>query len=330
MTTIRALSAAAALLLAATSAFAGKQPAVEVTITALPAEVTLSRPASTPPLASFAAYRVTIANNSINVVNHVYLVGSTAVGGSGEKAPFAESIGAACTPLDAARTQIKCPVGQLRGRGGSATFTVLFKAPAAGQKVTFTWQGIFAEGTTDNPGAAHRDTTAVGTTTTLLQAPNANEVKTFVPSGGGTVFTGTSNIANPHDPATTTVSVPKAASAEIVESINPQSCAADLLVCFTTDLTIPGTFANLVITLRRDASTIRKYANIANAKVFYAADDVHFAEVLPCECTKDGPAPGAPCIDSRKAYNKYNAPSAGFIGDWEFTILAVDNGRLNW
>lgn len=331
MTPIRAAaSVAAACLLcaAAMSSHAGRNPAVETTVTATPASVTRSRPDATPPVTSFAAYRVTITNDNRNVVNHVYFVGAATVIGSSDKATFAESIGAACTPLNAARTQIKCPIGQLRGRGGSASFTVLFKAPANGQKIAFAWKGVFAEGLKDNEHAAHPDTTA-GITLTLLQAPNPNEVKTFVPSGGATVFTGTSNIANPLDPATTTVTVPKAASAEIVESINPQSCAADLLVCFTSDLTIPGTFANLVIKLRRDASTIRKYANIANAKVFYAADGVHFAEVLTCDCT-GGPAPGAPCIDSRKAYNKYNAPSAGFIGDWEFTILAVDNGRLNW
>lgn len=331
MTIRAAASIAAATLLCslAAPAFAGSQPDVGLTVSAQPTAVTRSRPAASPPVASFAAYRVTITNNNKNVINHAYVVGATQVIGASEKAPFAESIGVACTPLDSARTQVKCSVGQLRGRGGSATFTVLFKAPANGQKIVFSWQGIFAEGVTDNPGAAHRDSTEVGTTVTLLQAPSTTQLKTFVPSQGATIFTGLSNIPTASDQATTTVSVPKAASAEIVEFVNPQSCAADLLVCFTADLTIPGTFANLVIKLRRDASTIRKYANIANAKVFYGADHIHFAEVLPCDCT-GGPAPGAPCIDKRQAYNQYHAPSVDFIGDWEFTILAVDNGVYRW
>lgn len=332
MTTFRAAaSAAAALMLcmAATTSFAGRNPAVEAEVTALPDTVTFSRPSASPPVTNFAAYRVTITNDSRNVVNHVHLLGATAVTGSNEKATFAESIGGACKPLDAARTQVRCDVGQLRGRGGSATFTLLFKAPPSGQKITFAWLGVFAEGQKDSEHAAHRDTVS-GATVTTLQAPNPNAASSFVPSAGGTVFTGITNIANPHDPSTTTVKVPKAASVELVDAVNPQSCAADLLVCFSSDLTIPGSFANLVITLRRDASTIRKYAHIGNAKVYYAADGVYFAEVPDCDCAPHRPAPGAPCIDKRKAYNKYNAPSAGFIGDWEFTILAVDNGRYNW
>lgn len=332
--TIRVVASIAAATLAfaiAAPAFAAARPDVGLTVSAQPTAVTRSRPAAAPPVASFAAYRVTITNNNKNVINHVHVVGATQVIGSSEKAAFAESIGVACAPLDAARTQVKCPVGQLRGRGGSATFTVLFKAPASGQKIVFSWQGIFAEGVKDNPSAAHRDTTGVGTTVTLLQAPSATQLKTFVPSQGATIFTGLSPIPTPHDQATTTVSVPKAASAEIIEFVNPQSCAADLLVCFTTDLTIPGTFANLVIKLRRDATTIRKYANIANAKVFYAADDIHFVEVQPCDCMPyNRPAPGKPCIESRTAYTYKTAPSAALVGDWEFTLLAVDNGRLNW
>jgi hypothetical protein len=123
----------------------------------------------------------------------------------------------------------------------------------------------------------------------------------------------------------------------VVESISAQSCAADLRVCFATELTIPGQFANLVIKLRRDASTLRQHAKIRNAKVYYAADGVHFAEVLDCDFT-GGPSPGRPCIESRKDFTKKNSPGHEHdhhrhthpSGYWEFTILASDNGRYNW
>ena len=157
------------------------------------------------------------------------------------------------------------------------------------------------------------------------------------------MFTGETGNTSADDPATTTVRVPKAASVEMVESINPQSCAADLLVCFSSELTIPGQFANLVIKLRRDASTLRKHAKIHNAKVFYAADGIHFAEVLDCDCT-GGPSPGVPCLESRKStVSKGHSNGQGLgherdkhkqghelTGYWEFTILATDNGRYNW
>jgi hypothetical protein len=84
------------------------------------------------------------------------------------------------------------------------------------------------------------------------------------------------------------------AGADDKDESDLNSCSADLTQCFTSSLRIPGEFTRLVITLRRDASTIGPGAKIANAQVFYAKDGVNF--VALAACTSAGPAPGQPCI----------------------------------
>jgi hypothetical protein len=137
---------------------------------------------------------------------------------------------------------------------------------------------------------------------------------------------GTTGIAGADDKWTTTVAVPSFASAEVSEDESDlNSCSADLTQCFTSSLRIPGEFTRLVITLRRDASTIGPGAKIANAQVFYAKDGVNF--VALAACTSAGPAPGQPCIASRKVYTKQSDPLLPDAwGDWEFVIWALDNG----
>ena len=103
-------------------------------MTATPDEVTRSRPDATPPLTSFAAYEVKLTNHGAGTaIDQVFFYAMTTVYGSAEKAPFFESIGAGCAPLDASKTQIKCAIGKLQA-GGSVMFTVLFRAPSAARR----------------------------------------------------------------------------------------------------------------------------------------------------------------------------------------------------
>jgi hypothetical protein len=309
-------------------------PNVVVSVSAAPPTVTFSRPFASPALPTYAAYTVTIANNGSNTLNNVVFTGATSVAlvnGPSASAPFFQSNGLACQTTIAGPTSIACPIGQLRAGGDSRTFTVLFSAPVQGtlpvpaDAVNFTWAFNYAEGPNDNPGASHQDT-QVGTTITALGTPTDSEVKSFVPAGGATIFTGLSGVATAADPWTTTVAIPSLAVATVVESVLAQSCSADLLVCNASELTIPGSFAQLVITLRRDKTTIKPGAKISNAEINYAQDGVNFTPVQSCDVT-GGPAPGVPCLASRKAYTKKNAPGAEWIGDWEFIIFALDNGQ---
>jgi hypothetical protein len=335
MNPLRAISrlCAVALLPLAGLALAA-DPNVVVSVTAAPPTVTFSRPFATPALPTYAAYTVTISNNGANTLNNVVFTGATAVAlvnGPTASAPFFQAVGLACQTTSAGPTSIACPIGQLRSGGDSRSFTVLFSAPvqgnipAAPDAVNFSWAFNYAEGPNDNPGSAHQDT-QFGTAVTSLGTPTDSQVKSFVPASGGTIFTGLDGVATAADPWTTTVSIPSLAEATVVESLILQSCSADLLTCNASELTIPGTFAQLVITLRRDKTTIRPGAKIGNAEINYAHDGINFAPVQSCDVT-GGPAPGVPCLASRKAYTKKNAPNADWIGDWEFIIFALDNGQ---
>jgi hypothetical protein len=73
--------------------------------------------------------------------------------------------------------------------------------------------------------------------------------------------------------------------------------------------------------------------------VYYRKLDTDpFQIVADCTDTSNGnlPQPGKPCEDrtQRKAYPSKNRPKdppvpAGFEGDWQFVIYAVDNGKYN-
>ncbi len=230
-------------------------------------------------------------------------------------------------------------------KGSSISFDLTVKAPSAGATVKITsqtsWKEPYEWG---NP----REYEPLRTASLSLSAPDPTKVKSFLPAGG-TVFTGTSGCvaengcpATGADTWTTTVKVPSSATAEVAEVVSPVTCAPDLLTCSTSTLSIPGTFANLVIILRRDVSTIAKKAKISSARIYYdnpttpAVGVSYPLEVPSCTDTTYGvlPKTGIPCIDVRTAYPKKSAPPkppvpAGFESDWEFVIKALDNGRYS-
>lgn len=351
---LRRLAAVSALVGGAVCAVGSAQaadPQVAISVTPIPSTVTFSRPALTPPLPTYAAYRIKVVNNSTNTLNNVRFSGTTAVvlaNPEARSAPLREAIGLACATTNAARTSIECAIGQLRGGGGAgatAEFTLVFDTPTSGaapvacsadhpppscDRISFSTTTYYSEGSSDNGGAAHTDTTEL-TAHTHLGTPTTTEVKSFVPTGGGQFFTGIDGVPRSNaDPAlsdlwTTTVDVPSLAAggAQVLES-------NDL---FISDVTIPGSFTGLIITLRRDASTIPKNAKIANSIITYQHDLSNAATkitVQSCAIT-GGPTPGKPCFDASNPpfeYTKRNAPIPDLIGDWEYRILAVDNGRF--
>jgi hypothetical protein len=305
-------------------------PVVDTTVTPAPAVVTYSRLADSPPFVTYAAYQISITNNSTNALNNVRFEGVTSVVGSTTvtpfSAPFVSAIGITCT-TPVAPTAISCSIGQLRGGGGSTSFIVIFQAPIGGAQIDLAWTNYYAEGSNDS--GAHVDTNT-GTAVTTLGTPVDTEVKTYV-LPGGTFFTGLTGVATAADAWTTTVTVPAFAKAEVVESTLASTCSSDLLDCRTSALNIPGTFANLVITLRRDVSTIRKGAKIDNSQLYYAADGVNFdANPVPL-CADVGGAPSLAfprCVQSRTEFTKKTAPTPDWEGDWQWVVWAFSNGVM--
>lgn len=338
----RAGRSAACLLLALAGLGApawAASPDVVISVVPVPAVVTYSRPTATPPLVTRAAYEVTITNRSNNTLNEVRFEAATTVQGAAQAAPFIEAIGFACAASSATAT--RCSIGTLRGKGDRRSFVLLFAAPTAGSAVVLNWVANYSEGRKDSPGASHGDT-QTGAATTPLGTPIVTEVRSYIPTTGGSVYTGQTGVATFADPFTTTVQVPSWAKAEVLEAQSAQSCSAAYTLCATSTLTIPGSFAYLTIILRRDASTIVSGANIANAVLRYepGSNDAsgNFVpsgppvDIISCDLLPDRlpNAANKRCLDYRRRYDLTNSPTIDWKFDWEFGLRALENGRISF
>jgi hypothetical protein len=313
-------------------------------IAAVPPSVTQSTAA----LATYATYTVTVTKKDAPDGQHGQLrfQGSTSVAdlpaGSTESATLVSFSGAHCSSVGS--STIDCDIdGTLNATGQTVSFSVTFKTPSAGTSITLGGQTLATESSFGN---TYFEVTDSASATTVLTVPDPNKVSTYVPTTTTktTFYTGIhGGTATQDDTWTTTVVVPpasQATTASVAETVSAVTCAANLLTCSTSALAIPGTFANLTIILRRDATTIARHAKISSAKIFYdnpAHADPRVAyplQVLPCNDTTYGPLPqsGIPCIASRKDYpdrsSRKQPVPAGFEGDWEFVIFAIDNGRF--
>ena len=378
--------AALALALALVcTAFAGGalagDPAVQIDVTPIPGTVNLRLGNSITQENSTtqAAYEVRIVNKSTNVLNDVRFEAATHI--DVDTAPgtkYVEDDSAQCAATtDSARTPvgIACNFGQLRGaRQGSqssASFVVVFDAPSAGQKLLLKWTATYQEGATDNNGNSSptNDSKTGIAETALVVSTSVKEDKRlrsyFAASTDTTLFTGfgVPSALPSGDAWTTTVKIPKggiANAAQIVEDDNEgNSCGPVLPLCLRSAISVPGRFSDigfLVITLRRDASTIPNGAKIDNAPLLYEPGSLDtdggfhkaFPNNLPvrlklCSALPGG-APSLPkegtlevdpaqqmrCIKSFKAYPKSQQVPAALQGDWEWVIWAIENGRISF
>ena len=329
-----------------------------VTVEAVPGTVTLARAG----VVTSASYLVTITNNSYDDKYRVRFSGATTVlsGAVGAAAPF--SLGdfviatgtVACT---VAGSTLDCPTIGTAGvlpRGAKASFYAVVSVPTTGTDIAFNWTAQYCEIDDDHyysSSSCEHAGSKTGIAQTVLGTPVPNQVVSFVPKAGSTLFTGDNAVATVADPFTTRVTVVPSANtaltASVVEDDNGgNSCSATSAQCFGSALAIPNaSFGNglsslLVITLRRDKSTIpsgkgehESKANIKNAIVYYQQVPTVGGGGTPVRsCLVNGiytpPVSGAPCIRTRLAYTKKNAPAPEFIGDWEFIIEAFDNGRF--
>lgn len=332
---------AAVVACGATSAIAGE---ITAALVAPPFDVTLSTSGSE----TLASYRVTLTNTSTSsALNLARLVGTTSVasGAAGAKAVFKTVAGATCTTTNDG-TSIDCNVGDL-ALSESKPFTVTFTTPTSGSAITLNWQAVFNSG--GSPGNSNGNT---GTTHIPLVQPNPDGLFSDVPANVALTFFTGGGIATTGDLWVTKVKLPgtgtgTGTTATIAEIVVPTTCAADLLTCSTSTLTIPGsTFGTagtrpltqfLEITLLRDASTIANGAKIESARIYYKKIPESPGlgdEVLSC-ADATLPRASSPCEDRtqryaypRKSTGKAPVP-AGFEGDWKFVIYAFDNGRYS-
>jgi len=329
---------------------------VNTAVTSLQENTTYSSGGSKP-LTTYVAYTVTISNDGGNTVNNIYFTARTSVTDAAEKAIFSSADGASCVTTNADKTAIQCTIGNRQLKAGQATPVValFFLAPTkvtngtaddeGTDKVSLTGQTLYAE-TTGGPTSPPQNSVKdwVPPADVVLGTNNPTLVRSAVPKTGATLFTGDGAAATGGangDKWTSTVVIPATATytiAEIEELPPGLPLASNLLDSNTTKLTIPGSFAKLVITLRRDVSTIANGAKISSAIIYYTEpahpdSRINYTGlgfvVPPCSDTTYGPLPqpGIPCISGRTEYTKKNAPTADWVGDWEFQIQASDNGR---
>jgi hypothetical protein len=319
---------------------------------------------------NFVSFRVTVNNVGGNVVNNVsFSARSRVLPASASDtdttdwpapavlAPFDSAAGAGCV-RGATPDAVTCSIGQLRaaGQAGSSASYLLFFAsptrtgdPGFEEEVNLQWTASYS----DSSNGERVDSDAgIADAPTAIEAFGllTDEFKSAVPLAGATLSTGSvdgDGLPQPADPWTTTVRVPGAVAdykqARGTERWDLILESSDLIDRRITELVIPDTNyapAKILITLRRDFSTIRKGSKITNAKIYYTksidtdpSTAPDRAEVPFCTAvTVNGPyldATGAwrPCIRSRTATPNKKVVNGKSEGYWQWVIEAYENGR---
>jgi hypothetical protein len=319
---------------------------------------------------NFVSYKLTVANVGGNVVNNIVVRATSRVlpatasdtdagawPASTVLAPYNSSSSAVCT-VTTAVNQVSCAVGQLRplGQGGTpVTYLVWFASPTRtgdpgfAEEINLQWSASYS----DSSNGERIDSDAgIANAPTSIDAFGllTNEFKSAVPLGGATLSTGSLNgdgLPTPQDPWTTTVVVPGAVAdfkqARGTERSDGIIESSDLIDRRITELVIPDTnYApnKIVITLRRDFSTIRKGSRISNSVIYYTKTidgDPSLATdravvVLCTSVPENGPyidATGVarPCIRSRAAAPAKKVVNGRSEGYWQWVIEAFENGR---
>ncbi|MDQ3189617.1 MAG: hypothetical protein M3Q28_12085 [Pseudomonadota bacterium] len=349
---------------------------VLVSVSAVPSEVTLSRPGAQ----SFASYQVTIKNTGGSVA-HVRFRGMTDVTGADVALFINPNVSGPGVVLDpnpvvVSSGKVRCTIegrnidcdvdlaGHLLPPGGVASFYAVVRAPVIGSLIDFRWNAQY--------GAGSAERLITGSTVTALQAAGGDSVSTYVPRAGVTLSTGVEAVPTGDDRSTTRLTVAPQDSTPIIASIadddNGGNSCSPHVQCFGHTVTVlkaqtqtkaslgDGLRKLLVIVLRRDASTIRRGANVEQVVIHYQLDRVIGGGGIPVRsCRVNGyyvpPGPNDPCIRERREYRKKNghgpddddhddrhrreqsrnnSSSSGLSGDWEIVIEAFDNGSFVW
>ncbi len=358
--TVRRVRRALACLGALAPAFAvAGAGTMWTTVEPISETVTYSTNATTSPavpaLVTYVGYRVTVLNDGGNTINNIRFTGSTSVTDPDERAVFSSAEGANCVTTNTDRTAIECTIGQLRAGQAFPEFVVFFRAPVKvvngvaddpdQDRVAFSGITYYAEGTGGVPQSVPQNSTefwAAGPVT--LGTFNPEVVKSAVPRAGGTFFTGAGAVPFGSDLFATSVVVPPAPTytrATIVEAPEGIVNCNNFSQCFSSTLTIPGTFSPFLgITLRQDASTLKPGFKLAQLIIEYTSDS-GITTLLSiasntCQRTNGLPVPtgdGVPCIDECKVFK--NGPdrsdpewTAALAGDLQCRLVNTNNGRF--
>jgi len=341
-----------------TSAF-GAAGLTSANVDPLSPVVTYSRDAIPPRIAAlttYIGYTVVVNNTSGNTINNVVFEGTITIADQEEIATFSSSDGVSCavvppTTLGNSVT-VRCQIGQLKAAQSTQPFSIFFVAPKQDDAsplpdgedyAEFAGSIITAEGA-DKGSSPNDSVDPWSTTNVALGTPNATVVKSAVPKGGATFFTGIGGITGllGGDLFTTSVVVPSSgivARASIAEEQTLQT--SNFITGYATQLDIidarTGTTADfspslLRIVLRMDAANIVKGTKIQSVVITYKK-----SESEPTKTVLDCPSPttvtevGVPCIAERKYYRNRSVPgwSLDLDGDFEWTLLNSTNGRFS-
>ena len=339
-----------------------------VNVQSIPTTVSVSRPG----LTTYAAFTVSFTNNSGNTSNNIRFSGSADVSGdltatngdAGATATYVETIPtSACTPTTPGGTTIQCNFAQMKN-GANNSFVVIFAAPslvaadhwADDAKINFSWTLDYSSGNSSGtpssvlciigtqvvpPPCAATNSTALITT---LSDDILEGFLTYIPSFGGTFFTGNGSSAlgpigtNLRPTALIKLTVPtgqKLTTAQADVTVAIGGVTGDTTTTNTAVVDVPNNnqlFTDFaIVEVWRDSSTIASGAKIANAVVSYSHDNTGTPQPLAACPTNGVPTLAAPvCLFSRTEFTKKNAPTPDAIGDWLFVVHALENGVTKW
>ncbi len=332
-----------------------------------PASVSVSRNG----LTTYAAYKVSITNTAGNTNNAIRFEAATIVSGdqtdntvnaldAGAVAPYVEVIGTtACT---GSGSSVVCNFPQMKS-GANNSFVLIFSAPplaaanhwAAGAAINLGWSFDYASGNSSGtpssllcdgvqiPSPPCTGSEATALVTTVSDSILAGFI-TYIPSFGGTFYTGSGSVLPPsgtnlRPTAALKLTVPtgqQLTTAQVDVVVTAGGLTSATTTTNTATVQVPNNeelfTSYATVELRRDASTIANGAKIASAVVSYSHEDIApTLNPLP-NCPASGvPTASAPvCIYSRTEFTKKTAPTPDDIGDWLFVLRALENGVSRW
>lgn len=347
---VKSLFVGAAACATAMPAFAGAG-IVETTVAPMQLEVTYSSSS----LTTYVGYLVTIANEGGNTVNNIRFTVKPTVTDGDEVAAFSSAEGATCTPT-AVPNEVQCTIGQLPAGKATPAVALFYKAPikqvqgvadgSGEDKVSLSGVTYYAEGTggiNSPPDNSIRPWGPVAYVT--LGTDNPTLVKSAVPKGGGTFFTGSGGVSNGSDKFTTLVKVPSAANFSKATIDESATCGAGVnffFTCYESALTIvdgsgsTATFGApyVAIILRQDATNIRPGTKIGSVVIYYSPDP----ETIDPYPVGDCPSPttviggGVPCIAKRVYYKNGSVPgwTPDLDKDFEWELRNDRNGTYRF
>jgi hypothetical protein len=257
--------------------------------------------------------------------------------------------------VNQAGDRVTCAAAQARGADGPLTYVLIYESPTAGDKLQYDWEFTYSQAGSPTssssiippPGQVFAELTEV------TSAQQQKKLKTFVPAGGGTFFTGVRS-ATLADLSTTTLTIPAGLGLANPATIEEDDGVTggltnDTLTTNTTTILIPftGLYATPVSwVLQRDQSTIRvRTQNAANrVPIFYTSSPgetwLASNQLLPNCADVAGPSVTWPvCVDQR-IYVKNNMlgaakPGGGVyatddLNDFVFVLKALQNGIGRW